>query len=245
MDQSILSQMFPYLKRQKMREQPSFKEIQQFLETNNFNTSEKFGDVQYMIWRMHESLNNKEQGEDMKLVQFSEWLEQYFGSGKKRLENKEGFRNKYQQQMQNGRTEQEIWQVSAEIREQINTTLGFRITEQAAFNIVITLILDDAFHQYMRTVLFVILSKKRWPNFVFKMTDSSTKKEFDIDVLVYKDRELYKGLVMKSPLDQEKRNGSKEEMKNIKFSEIHGVQVEKVTISYSGDIFGELPLFLR
>ena len=235
MNKDLESLLFDYNKRQEMKNHPIFIQIREIWEKEEFSSPQKIGNLNYLIKQLHEnkSINNKEV-----IVQQKDWINFYFNSGKKRKTEAEV----YQSNVYYGRTIEELYDIAMELQK-VAIEKGFKINEQAAFNIVYIKIIDDTFSDYMRCYRVIFRMKERYPEISCEMAKPLESNEYGVDIIIKLQNKLI-GAIKVFPRGAIKKKEEIEKnftQKHYIFKSIYEIDTYFVYSSTSGYIAGDLP----
>lgn len=223
--------IFEYNKRQEMKQHPLFQQI------NYKPSSENVGNTSYILRQAHE---NATRDNPMAVVKIGDWIKYYFASGEQR---KELGQENYQTIQYYGRTEEEIAVMAASLHYDL-IQKGYKITLQAAENIVYISVIDDPYSEYVRCCNIMFKMRKQYPNMKFFLSKPQEMKEYGVDIMAYKDGKLVGAIktLPRTALGKKERLDEFKQMHDT-FKMIYGCNIQFTFSSVPGYTEGPMPVF--
>lgn len=238
--------MYPFEKREKMRNHPTYKEIEEPWENGLYLTTQKVGSVNYLIKEAHQKVIIK--GFDM--LSRPNWAKYYLNTGKIRIEKKEEqiSDDYYKINKYYGRTLEDLLEIARNFHKDCVENYNIKMSLQAALNVVYMKVVDDTYTDYLRDINTILNLKSKLSNYRFELADGLTYDNNAIDIFVYSNEDIIGGLqVLPENMKKQEQKNSKikteTDQKHDLFEMVYGIRPQIIYASSSGYIKSQLPEF--
>lgn len=238
--------MYPFEKREKMRNHPTYKEIEEPWENGLYLTTQKVGSVNYLIKEAHQKVIIK--GFDM--LSRPNWAKYYLNTGKIRIEKKEEqiSDDYYKINKYYGRTLEDLLEIARNFHKDCIENYNIKMSLQAALNVVYMKVVDDTYTDYLRDINTILNLKSKLSNYRFELADGLTYDNNAIDIFVYSNEDIIGGLqVLPENMKKQEQKNSKikteTDQKHDLFEMVYGIRPQIIYASSSGYIKSQLPEF--